>query len=67
MISKATSYMFHAGLRIYLEPYLEWNVYGLGDRMILAGAERYPQMVWAIQVKPNVLETDPGPLDARVP
>jgi hypothetical protein len=39
----------------------------LGHDTLILGTERYPQFIWAITVKPHVLETDPGPLDARVP
>ncbi len=54
-------------MRIHVEPMLDWQSYKLGNDILIVGTERYPQLVWAITVKPNVLETDPGPLDARVP
>lgn len=53
---------------IYIEPHLEWEMWSLRDTPALfCGREMFYALVYAIQVKPNVLETDPGPLDARVP
>lgn len=57
-----------AHLRVYLDPSLEWESWRLTrENILIMGRESYPQLVYAIQVKPNVLECDPGPLDARVP
>ena len=56
------------GTRVHLEPLLDWQCYSMDrPRLIIAGTERYPQFVYAIEVKPRVLDIDPGPLDARVP
>lgn len=57
----------HRGLRIYEERYLEWEGWGFPGGIVLAGRERFAQLVWLLEVKPTLLETDPGPLDARVP
>lgn len=54
------------GIPIYFERYLEWEIWGMPDR-IIAGRESFPQLVFAYQVKDTILVTDPGPLDARVP
>jgi hypothetical protein len=55
-------------LRVHLETSLEWESYAMRQPpLLIMGRESYPQLVYAIQVKPNVLESDPGPLDARVP
>lgn len=55
-------------LRVHLEPHLEWQAWRMvQENILIMGRESYPQLVYAIQVKPNVLECDPGPLDARVP
>jgi hypothetical protein len=55
------------GLRVYLETALDWQAYSLPrDGILILGKDRYPQLVWSVQVQPKVLETDPGPLDARV-
>lgn len=56
------------GMRVHIERHLEWEVWGLTqERILVLGRESYPQFVYAIVVRPHVLETDPGPLDARVP
>jgi hypothetical protein len=60
----------HRGLHIYRERHLpNWALWQLTDQpdRVLAGVDAYAQLVYAIEVKPNILETDPGPLDARVP
>lgn len=59
-----------AGVPIYMMQHLEWEVWGMqkdGYPVIITGRERWPQMVFTYQVQPTILETDPGPLDARVP
>lgn len=63
------------GLDVVLEPMLDWQCYrmacdtpfGRAVHRVIAGRESYPQLVFAVQVKPAILELDPGPLDARVP
>lgn len=58
------------GIPVYFMPHLEWELWGMhadGGARIVAGRERWPQMVFEYQVKPTILVTDPGPLDARVP
>lgn len=52
------------------EPYLpNWELWQVVERphRFIAGIHVYAQLVFAIEVQPNILETDPGPLDARVP
>jgi hypothetical protein len=58
---------WHPGIRVHVETALDWQMWQLGHDTLILGTERYPQFIWAITVKPHVLETDPGPLDARVP
>jgi len=54
-------------IRVHLEPNLDWQMYGLTrPALLFAGRDSYPALVYAVEVKPRVLETDPGPLDARV-
>ena len=59
------------GLRAYHERWVDnWAVMGFPHSypgVLFAGCDAYAQLVYAIEVKPNILETDPGPLDARVP
>lgn len=62
----------HNGHRVevWREPCLRnWDLWQDNDRphRFFAGIHAYAQLVFAIEVKPNILETDPGPLDARVP
>jgi hypothetical protein len=33
---------------------------------LLIGSERVHQLIFDLQVKPEIIETDPGPLDAKV-
>lgn len=55
------------GLRVVRESCLEWQIWLVEDPpMLIVGPERWAQLVW-LTVKPGVLETDPGPLDAKVP
>lgn len=55
-------------LRVVVEPMLDWQVWRLASPPTLVlGRESYPQFVFALTVKPSILDTDPGPLDARVP
>ena len=61
---------YRPGIPIYLVPHLEFELWGMksdGSTYILAGREGWHRLVFACQVKPNLLETDPGPLDAGVP
>ena len=53
-------------LPIYLERHLEWEIWGMPDR-ILTGRQSWHQVLFAFGVKPTLMETDPGPLDAGVP
>ena len=62
----------HNGHRVevWREPYLpNWGLWqdAAQPHRFFAGIHVYAQLVYAIEVKPNILETDPGPLDARVP
>lgn len=43
-----------------------WYYPELFPRKVFAGINRYAQIVYELEVKPSILETDPGPLDARV-
>ena len=59
--------------RVFVEPAVpNWECWrwapneGLLANTAFAGIHAYPQLVYAIEVKPHVLETDPGPLDAKV-
>lgn len=55
-------------VRVYREQWLNWECYHMvQENIIVMGQESYPQLVYAVEVKPNILECDPGPLDARVP
>ncbi len=57
-------------VRIVLEPLLDWQIWrmriGVGADLVIAGRESYPQLVW-LPVREQLLETDSGPLDAKVP
>jgi hypothetical protein len=53
------------GVRVYEERYLGWELYRY-DGVLVAGEERFAELVWLLVVKPTLLESDPGPLDARV-
>ena len=57
-------------IAVYREVYIQdWSVvrYPFMPEAVFAGIHAYAQLEYAISTKPNVLETDPGPLDARVP
>lgn len=55
-------------IRVYQEQWLDWECYHMvHENIIVMGRESYPQLVYAIEVKPNIVECDPGPLDAKVP
>lgn len=54
------------GIPVYLVPHLEWELWRMADR-IITGRERWFQLVFTCLVQSTILETDPGPLDARVP
>jgi hypothetical protein len=62
-----------AGLAIVMEPMLEWESWAMigggiwRPPALVVGRERYQQLVFSLTVKPGMLETDPGPLDAPVP
>ena len=58
---------FIYGFRVIKESSLDWQAYKLEPDVLIFGTERYAQFVWTVEVKPNVIETDPGPLDAKVP
>lgn len=53
-------------MRVVFEPLLDWQVWRTPDTIIL-GRESYHQFIFGFLVEPAILETDPGPLDARVP
>jgi hypothetical protein len=38
-----------------------------GSGVLVAGPERYAQILYGLTAQQCLLETDPGPLDARVP
>ena len=61
----------HSGLRVYCERWVsDWSIHHyptIYPGGAFASIHAYAQLVYAIEVKPNILETDPGPLDARVP
>ena len=62
-----------AGLEVVLEPFLEWESWAMFSGgiwrppVLVVGRERYQQLVFALTVRRTLLETDPGPLDAKVP
>lgn len=51
--------------QVVLMPELEWECYGFARRLVV-GAERWHQFTWVVQ-RQVLFETDPGPLDAKVP
>lgn len=59
------------GLRICRESWVgEWQMCRypiIYPGVVFAGVHAYARLVYEFEVKPAVLETDPGPLDARVP
>lgn len=55
------------GVPLYCEPHLEWQFYQTRQPdAFIAGRHRFEQLVFQILVAPTIVETDPGPLDARV-
>jgi hypothetical protein len=57
-------------IELVRETLLDWQAYAAnfsGRPVLIMGAERYAQMQFALETKDNILESDPGPLDARVP
>ena len=66
MIGRNARCLAHQGVRIYEERWLAWEAWNF-DGVVLVGAELFAQLVWQLQVKPTLLESDSGPLDARVP
>lgn len=34
---------------------------------LIAGEDAYAQILYTIEIKPNISDLDPGPLDAKVP
>jgi len=56
-------------VRVHLEPHIpNWEIWRVRDMDLdfLAGIHAYAKTVYMFEVKPNILEIDPGPLDARV-
>lgn len=52
---------------LFLEPHMpNWEMWSY-EGSVLLGVHRWAQLLYELEVKPHVLETDPGPLDARVP
>lgn len=57
------------GIEIIREPHIpNWQAWRFPEypHKLFAGVCYYAALVFTIEVKPNILETDPGPLDARV-
>lgn len=55
------------GFRVVVEPLLDWQAWRLENPpTLIVGRERWATWQWAL-TRHTVLETDPGPLDARVP
>lgn len=55
---------------VYHEPCIQdWEVWRLPDfpNRLYAGNSVWPALLFTIGCKPNIYETDPGPLDARLP
>lgn len=44
-----------------------WRWDELFPHRLFAGVDYYARLVYELEVAPNILKLDPGPLDARVP
>ena len=49
----------------------KWEAFYMSDlhwprAMLMVGIHRWHQLLWEFEGKKNLLETDPGPLDAKV-
>lgn len=69
-MSGLPSILLRSGMRIVCDgAFPDWQVgsfHDLHPGVLFAGIHVYSQLVYALLVRPNQLETDPGPLDARV-
>lgn len=59
-------------LELVVDPHLDWQMWRassplLRRDMVIVGVERAAQLMWQVETQQRVLESDPGPLDAKVP
>lgn len=55
-----------ANIEIHMDPWLDWQGWVIDGHKLVVGPHRYAQLAWQLDAQQQVLETDPGPLDARV-
>lgn len=70
MVRECRALALPSGMRIYREPCIpDWELWRGGPLpagVALLGIRAYDALLFELHAKPNILELDPGPLDARV-
>lgn len=62
------------GLPVHKDKHLGYQIWcirpdppRIRSACVVAGEDAYAQILYAIEIKPNISDLDPGPLDAKVP